>query len=62
MAELSKARTLLESAALRRANTAGVLDAAEAGQVQDFERRIAALANQIALSRDAPQRLLLETE
>ncbi|HEX4329414.1 MAG TPA: CHAT domain-containing tetratricopeptide repeat protein, partial [Burkholderiales bacterium] len=62
LAELSKARTLLESAALRRANNAGVLDAAEAGQVQDFERRIAALASQIALSREASRRLVLETE
>jgi CHAT domain-containing protein len=63
LAELSKARTLLESAALRRANVSGVLTDDEFDQVQDYERRIAALASRIALSAGAsPQRLLLETE
>lgn len=58
IAELSKARTLLESTALRRANEAGVLPAEAAEQVREFERRIAALNNSIANAGGAAARKL----
>jgi len=63
LAELSKARTLLESSAVRRANQSGVLDPEEALTVQAFESRIATLGDRIASSFDKPeQRLALEAE
>jgi CHAT domain-containing protein/tetratricopeptide (TPR) repeat protein len=63
IAELSKARTLLESSAVRRANQSGVLDPEEALLVQVFESRIATLGDRIASSFDKPeQKLALETE
>jgi CHAT domain-containing protein len=61
--ELSKARTLLESSAMRRANQAGILDAEEAAQVQGLETRIAGLGERIAAAFDKPDRKLsLEIE
>ena len=63
IAELSKARTLLESTALRRANEAGILPAEAAQQVREFERRIAALNNSIANAGGAAARkLVLEAD
>jgi CHAT domain-containing protein/tetratricopeptide (TPR) repeat protein len=61
--ELSKARTLLESSAMRRANQSGVLDAGESAQVQGLETRIAAVGERIAAAFDQPdQKLALEIE
>jgi CHAT domain-containing protein len=63
IAELSKARTLLESTALRRANEAGVLPADAAEQVRRFEQRLAALNNNIANAGDqAARKLALEAD
>lgn len=61
--ELSKARTLLESSAMRRANQAGILEPAEGAQVQGLEARIASVAERIAAAFDKPdQKLALESE
>ena len=46
--ELSKARTLLESTAMRRANDSGLLDDADALRVRDFETRIGDVSDRIA--------------
>ena len=63
IAELSKARTLLESTALRRANEAGVLPADAAEQVREFEQRIAALNHSIASAGGvAARKLALEAD
>ncbi len=63
VAELSKARTLLESSAVRRANQSGVLDPEESAAVQSLELRIAALGDKVASAFDRPdERLQLESE
>jgi CHAT domain-containing protein len=63
VAELSKARTLLESSAVRRANQSGVLDPEEAAAVQSLELRIAALGDKVAAAFDRPDdKLQLESE
>ena len=63
IAELSKARTLLESTALRRANESGVLAPDEAARVREFEQRIAALNNRIAAVVEQPaKKLALEAD
>lgn len=63
VAELSKARTLLESSAVRRANQSGVLDPEEAAAVQALELRIASLGDKVASAYDRPdERLQLESE
>lgn len=63
MAELSKARTLLESTAVRRANESGVLSPAEQEKVHSYEVRISMLNNQIAAASHRPdEKLKLETE
>lgn len=63
IAELSKARTLLESTALRRANESGVLAPEEAARVRDFEQRIAGLNNRIAAVMEQPaKKLALEAD
>lgn len=62
LAELSKARTLLESTAMRRANQWDVLTAAERTSIQTFEARIAKANDAIAASRRAEQKLALEAD
>ena len=62
LAELSKARTLLESTAMRRANQSSVLEPVEADRVRNYEKRIAGLSDSIAASRRAEQRFALESE
>ncbi len=62
LAELSKARTLLESSALRRANEAGMLNPAERDQVRNFEVRLSLLDEKIAAAFNQPEtKLNLET-
>ena len=61
IAELSKARTLLKSTAMRYANQSAVLTGEERNKVEAFERRIAELGNAIvAASGQAASRLALE--
>ena len=63
MAELSKARTLLESTALRRANESGVLSPAEQGKVRFFEQRLSTLNDRLAAAFNQPEeKLKLEAE
>jgi tetratricopeptide (TPR) repeat protein len=63
LGELSKARTLLESTAVRYANQSAVLNTDERDRNQAFERRIASLGDTIAAMRSrAEQRLVLEAE
>ena len=63
IAELSKARTLLESTVMRRANQFTALDANERSRVEGLERRIARLNDAIAAAAEQPQqRLVLEAE
>jgi CHAT domain-containing protein/tetratricopeptide (TPR) repeat protein len=63
IAELSKARTLLESTALRRANESGVLSPAEQEKVRFFERRLSVLNDRLAAAFNQPdEKLKLETE
>ena len=56
LAELGKARTLLESMAVQRAARAGVLPAAEQEALEDLGRRIAALEQSVARARSAEAR------
>ncbi len=63
LAELSKARTLLESTAMRYADQSTVLSAEEREKAQSFERRIAKLSDAIvAESGRAERRLVLEAD
>lgn len=60
LAELGKARTLLESMAAQQAGRHGALPAAERDALEDLNRQIAALDQLIARSRQADLRLALE--
>jgi tetratricopeptide (TPR) repeat protein len=65
LAEMSKARTLLESLAAKLAAQTSGLSAAEFGQLQDYDARLAFLNNQIAQAladNRVELRLTLETE
>ncbi|HXW21878.1 MAG TPA: CHAT domain-containing tetratricopeptide repeat protein, partial [Rhodomicrobium sp.] len=63
IAELSKARTLLESTAMRYANQSAVLTVGERGKAESFERRIAELGNSIVAAKgQAASRLALEAD
>ena len=55
MAELSKARTLLESTAMRRANQSSVLAPAERDRVRALEEQISALSDRIAAAAGKPE-------
>ncbi|HUA56554.1 MAG TPA: CHAT domain-containing tetratricopeptide repeat protein, partial [Candidatus Sulfotelmatobacter sp.] len=61
LAELSKARTLLESTAFRRAAQSAELSAAEQQRLQGYEHQLADLGDRIAVTDDAAQKLILET-
>ncbi len=62
LSELSKARTLLESTAARRANEAGILSPAEQAQVREIEVRLSWLDEKIAGAFNRPEaKLNLET-
>ncbi len=63
LAELSKARTLLESTAMRYANQSAVLTAEERNKAESFERQIAKLSEAIvAAGGNAANRLVLEAD
>jgi CHAT domain-containing protein len=63
LGELSKARTLLESTAVRYANQSAVLNTQERERTQAFERRIARLSDAIAATGSrAEQRFVLEAD
>ena len=63
LAELSKARTLLESTAIRRANQWELLTAAERTSIQGFETRITKFNNAIAGASQWPdQKLAIEAD
>ena len=63
LSELSKARTLLESLTLRRANASGILTRDEQQHVEQFEHRIALLNDSIAHAFDHPEtRITLEAD
>ena len=63
IAELSKARTLLESTAMRYANQSAVLTSEERNKAEAFERRISEFNNSIvAASGRAAIRLVLEAD
>lgn len=63
IAELSKARTLLESTALRRANQDTALAPSEKERLEEFERRIALANEQIAhLTESGSARLAREAD
>ncbi len=53
IAELAKARTLLESTLMRRANISGLLPEGDSGRLRDFENRLSQLTERNAVSRDA---------
>jgi CHAT domain-containing protein/tetratricopeptide (TPR) repeat protein len=59
LAELSKARTLLESTAFRRAAQSAELSAAEQQRLQGFEHQLADLGDRVA-GAQAEQKLILE--
>ena len=61
LAELSKARTLLESTAFRRAAQSAELSDAEQQRLQGFERQLADLGDRVATTPQAEQKLILET-
>jgi tetratricopeptide (TPR) repeat protein len=61
-AELSKARTLLESLALRNADMAGILDAADAARLARFDARASELTNAVAQAPTPEEGFRLETE
>ncbi|MEJ0068787.1 MAG: tetratricopeptide repeat protein [Pseudomonadota bacterium] len=60
LAELSKARTLLESTAFRRAAQSAELSDAEQQRLQGFEHQLADLGDRVA-GAQAEQKLILET-
>lgn len=62
LAELGKARTLLEGLGQQRAVRAGVLPEAEARGLEDLIRRTAAADQRVAQASDAESRAPLETE
>jgi CHAT domain-containing protein len=62
LAELSKARTLLESTAMRRANQAAFLTEDEHNRVRAYEGRIAALDDGIVAAESAGRKLALEAD
>lgn len=62
LAELGKARTLLEGLGQQRALRAGVLPEAEAQRLEDLIRRTAAADQRVAQATDAESRAPLETE
>jgi CHAT domain-containing protein len=63
ISELSKARTLLESTAMQRAASSGVLNASDAKTIQYFERRIGELNDRLAnVSQNLVLKASLEAE
>ncbi len=63
MAELSKARTLLESTAMRRANQSSVLAPGERERVRALEEKISALSDRIGAAAGKPEeRFRLEAD
>ena len=63
IAELSKARTLLESTAMRHANQSGLLSEEEHNRVRGFERQVMGLNDQIAAAVSSTERrFALEAE
>ncbi|KHD05686.1 hypothetical protein PN36_18275 [Candidatus Thiomargarita nelsonii] len=62
LAEMSKARTLLESIAAKFAAQQSGLTATEQQQLRDFEARLAFLNNRIAKANRLEEKITLETE
>ena len=62
LAELSKARTLLESMSALQARRSGVLPAAEVEALEEMDRQVAALTQLIARSREVEVRQPLEIQ